>query len=132
MADSGTAHEGVDNVLINAYTGLKLILYTNGFQAFDRDSVLADFTEPDSVDSESDPNGYAPVLLNGTWSSLQSVITHVPDVTFTNTGNSEAWNIVYGAAMVTATHVLHWKDFANEYALDVGQSLVVDLSSMVT
>lgn len=136
MATFGTPKEGVDNILINAYSGLQLILYTDGFDTFDRDSVLADFTQPSAVDSESDPNGYAAISLTGTWLSSGAVITYDhgggSNPAFTNTGNSESWDIVYGAAITDGTYVLHFKDFGTSYAIDVGESLEIDISSLVS
>ena len=136
MATFGTLKEGVDNILINAYTGLELILYTDGFNQFDRDSVLADFTEPSDLDSDELANGYGSITLSGTWASTGGVITYDhgggSNPTFTNSGATEAWQAVYGAAISDGTYVLHFKDFGTSYTVDVGESLEVDISTLVS
>jgi hypothetical protein len=50
MATNGTPYEGVDNILLNAYTGLEIILYTNSGNSLDRTTVYADLVEPSNVD----------------------------------------------------------------------------------
>lgn len=135
MATFGTPHEGVDNILINAYTGLQLILYINAFDSLDRDTVLADLVQPSNVDSDTNPNGYGPITLSGVWSSTGSVITYdhgTPDnPIFQNTGQSENWDICRGAAITDGTYIFHFKDFGAERDLEVGQQLEIDVSSMV-
>ena len=136
MATSGTPHEGVDNIIIDAYTGLQLILYTNAGNSLDRDSVLADLVEPANVDITVAPNGYAAILLTGTWSSVNSVITYdhgTPDnPKFTNTGTTGSWDSCTGSAITDGTHILHFKDFGTPIALTLGGSLEIDVSSVLT
>lgn len=136
MATNGTPHEGVDNVLINAYTGLQLVLYTNTADSLDRDTVLADLVEPAAVDSNAEANGYAAISLTGTWSSSSSVITYDhgggTNPSFQNTGVSEDWDTANGCAVTDGTYVLHFKDFSLSRALQVGEILEIDISSLVS
>lgn len=137
MATRGTPTEGVDEVIAAAYNAatLYLVLYTNGFNQFDRDTVLADITQPSNLDSESDPNGYGAIELTGTWTGSGAVLNYDhgggTDPQFVNTGNFEQWEICYGAAVVTAAKCLHFKDFTQSRALDVGQVLKIPLRNIV-
>lgn len=141
MATSGTSHEGVDNILISAYTGLDLRLYTHTLTvddeiivpSLDRDSVFADLTEPSNLDDFGFNNGYAAISLTGTWSSSESVITydHPGDPTFTNSGEQGNW-VVYGSAITDGAFILAFKDFSEPIAVLLGASLVLDVSSVVS
>jgi hypothetical protein len=135
MATNGTPHEGTDNILINAYTGLEIILYTNAFNSLDRDTVLADLTQPSALDDASLDNGYAAITLAGVWSSSNSVITYddgTPDnVLFTNTGTLGSWDTARGSAITDGTYIFHFADFDSEVALPLGATLEIDVSSVV-
>lgn len=136
MATSGTPHEGVDNLLISAYTGLILLLYTNTGNSLDRDTVLADITEPSALDDGGNDNGYAQITLSGTWSSTGSSITYdhgTPDnPVFTNTGVDGNWDPAIGSVITDGTYILHFKDFGTPVALTLGATLEIDISSAVT
>ena len=135
MARSGTPHEGVDQLIINAYTGLKLILYTNVADSLNRDTVFADITQPSAVDSETDPNGYGIITLSGSWSASNSIIAYdhgTPDnPRFTNDSPIDAWDEVFGSVITDGTYILHFKDFATSRALAAGAVLDIDISSLV-
>ena len=136
MATNGSPHEGVAQILINAYTGLQLILYTNTADSLDRDTVLADLVEPSALDDLSNPNGYAAISLTGTWSGNSgSIISYdhgTPDnPRFTNSGTSGVWDTVTGSAITDGSYVLHFKDFATARALALTAVLDIDISSLV-
>ncbi len=136
MATSGTPHEGVDNILIAAYTGLTMLLYTNTANTLDRDTVLADITEPSALDDGGNDNGYAQITLSGVWASNLSSITYdhgTPDnPIFTNTGVEGNWDPAVGTIIHDGTYILHFKDFGSAIALTLGATLEIDVSSAVT
>ena len=136
MSTNGTPFEGVDNILLNAYTGLQLILYTNAANSLDRDTVFADLTQPSALDDEAAPNGYAAITLSGTWSSTNAVISYdhgTPDnPRFTNDGPTYDWNEVFGSVITDGTYVLHFKDFSSSRTLAPGATLDIDISSLVS
>ena len=135
MARFGTPAEGVDNILINAYTGLYLVLYTNTANSLDSDTVFADLTQPSAVDGAAEANGYGAVSLTGTWSSTSRVISYdhgTPNsVVYTNSGTQDSWDLVVGSAITDLTYILHFKDFSTALALPLGATLNVDISSLV-
>jgi hypothetical protein len=134
MATNGTPYEGVDNILLNAYTGLEIILYTKSGNSLDRTTVYADLVEPSNVDSETDPNGYATITLTGTWSSVDGIISydHPGNPTFTNDAPDDNWDTVTGAAITDGTYVLHFKDFGTPVTLTPGGELQIDLSALIS
>ena len=131
MATNGTPHEGTDNILIDAYTGLQIILYTNAFGSLSRDTVLADLAQPSALDDASLDNGYGFISLTGVWSSTLSVITYPDNVLFTNSGTLGSWDTARGSAITDGTFVLHFADFDTQVALPLGASLEIDISSVV-
>lgn len=136
MATSGTPHEGVDNILVAAYTGLVLVLYTNVGDELDRDTVFADLVEPANEDDVGADNGYAAISLSGTWSSTGSLITYdhgTPDnPKFQNTGTSGVWDAATGSAITDGTYVFHFKDFGTPIVVTLGATLEIDISSAVS
>ena len=135
MARSGTPTEGVNNILLNAYTSLFLILYTNTADSLDSDTVFADINQPSTVDGAAEANGYGSVSLTGTWSSSGRIISYdhgTPDsVVYTNSGTQDSWDTVVGSAVTDGTYILHFKDFSTALALPLGATLNVDISSLV-
>lgn len=136
MADFGTPHEGVDNILLNAYTSggtvdgdLTLVLYTNTSNSLTRSSVYADLTQPDNA-----AEGYAVITLDGTWSANNSEISYVHSTPtnpiFTNNGGGDDWDAATGSAICDGAFVLHFKDFGNSITVTNGGTLEIDVSSI--
>lgn len=142
MATSGTTHEGADNILISAYTGLDLRLYTYIVPEEDpqpdllsRTSVFNDLIFPSALDDEGDDNGYATIALTGTWSSANSIISYdhgSPDnPKFVNTGNIGLWDAAQGVVITNGTRIFHFNAFEAPVALVVGQILEIDVSAVI-
>lgn len=136
MARFGTPHEGVDNILVNAYSGLQVILYTNAADSLDRDTVIANLTQPGTLDGAGEANGYGPISLTGVWTGNGSVITYdhgtPDDVEYTNTGTQGSWDTAVGAAVTDGTYILHFADFGTAIPLPLGATLRIDVSSIVS
>ena len=136
MATSGTPHEGTDNIILDAYTGLQMILYTNTGNSLDRDTVLADLTEPSALDDSAGANGYGAVTLSGVWSSASSIIAYdhgTPnEVVYTNTGSLGNWDTVVGSAITDGTYILHFMDLDTPVSLAIAASIKIDVSSVVS
>jgi len=132
MATSGLPHEGTDNIILDAYTGLQMLLYTNSGDSLTRATVLADLTEPSALDDIGGDNGYAAITLSGVWSSSNSVISYdhgSPDaVVFTNTGGQGSWDAATGSAITDGTYILHFQDFPNPIIVVKDGSLNIDVS----
>lgn len=135
MALSGTPHQGRDNIIApRVYVNCQLILYTNESDSLDDNTVLADLNQPTGT-------GYAPIELNGTWSSVEGVVTYdhgtPDDPAFLNTGESN-WSLpVTGAAIISGSDLLHFKDSVDgagapvSVTMSPGMKFVVDLSNLV-
>lgn len=111
---------------------LTLRLYVNVQDSLDATTVFADMTEPTGI-------GYAPITLNGVWSSSDGVITYdhgtPDDPVFENT-NSEGganWsNPITGVWMTDGVSVLHFQDLVvSSVTMTPGYKLRVDISTLV-
>ena len=131
MATSGTPKEGLDLIGDRAYVAgadLTLVAYTNTANSLDADSVYATLTQPTSS------NGYAPILLDGTWTSTDGIMTYVHSTpthpTWTATG---AWSAtVTGIAIVSGTSTLvHFKDLSVAFTAANGRKLAADLDTVL-
>jgi hypothetical protein len=131
MATQGTPNEGLSYIAGKVYiTGvLTLVLYTNAADSLTPSTVYADLTQPTSI------NGYAPILLNGTWTISNGIVTYVHSTpthpTWSATG---AWSAtVRGVAIVdvSSTKILHFKDLTSAFTASLGKKLEVDLSTVV-
>ena len=129
MASQGTPLAGLDNISSLAYVSgaLTLIAYTNVAGGFGPNTVLADITQPAST------NGYAPIVLDGTWTSVGGVTTYVHSTPthpkWTATG---AWSAnVTGAAIIHGSTLRHFKDFDTAFIAAAGRKLEVDLNSVL-
>lgn len=130
MATSGTANEGLDEIADRTYISgadLTLVAYTNTPNSLEDTSVLGDISQP------SQTNGYAPIVLDGTWSSADGVVTYVHSTpthpTFLASG---AWSgTVTGVAIVSGTSLWHFKDLDVPFAAADGRKLQIDLDTVV-
>jgi len=116
-----------------------LILYTNTRNSLGDNTVTADLTQPNIA------NGYTPILLDGTWSETNGVLTYIHSAG----GNTDpfgnpcwvptgAWSAtVTGAAMVYGTRCLHFKDatdgagLATDYVATAGLRYAVSMADLI-
>ena len=135
MASQGTPNEGLDerNERVYAGTDFILVAYTNLADSFDANSVLADLNQPTST------NGYAPITLDGTWSSSNGVATYLHSTplipenpALTGWSATGTWSAtVNGVAIVTATRLVHFKDLGSPFTAADGRKLGVDLDTVL-
>lgn len=128
MATKGTPLAGLDDIAGLAYVSgaLTLIGYTNTPDSLGPNTVTADLTQPTSS------NGYAPILLDGTWSSTGGILTYVHS-TPTNPGwvATGAWSAnVTGVAIIRGAVCRHFKDCTSAFVAAAGKKLEVDLSTV--
>lgn len=130
MATQGSPYGGLDDIATLAYvTGaLTLVAYTNAADSLGTATVAADLTQPTTA------NGYAPITLNGTWSSANGILTYVHSVptnpTWTATGTWSA--TVTGVAIIRGATVRHFKDLGSAFIAAGGRKLAVDLASVLS
>lgn len=129
MATQGTPNAGLDDIASLAYVSgaLTLVAYTNPGNSLGSTTVAADLTQPTSS------NGYAPITLNGTWTSVNGVLTYIHS-TPTNPGwtATGAWSAnVSGVAIIRGSVVRHFKDLASAFIAAAGKKLEVDLASVL-
>lgn len=127
---SGTPKEGLDLIADRVYISgadLTLVAYTNAADSLGPDSVYADLTQPTSA------NGYAPILLNGTWSSTDGIVTYVHSTpTHPTWSASGSWSgVVRGVAIVSGTTLVHFKDLDVAFTAANGRKLAVDLDTVL-
>lgn len=131
MASQGTPNEGLDLLADRVYISgadFHLVAYTNTADSLNDSSVYADLTQPTSS------NGYAPILLDGTWSSTNGVITYAhstpthPEWTATGSwsGTVNGVAIIYNAATL-----IHFKDLSVAFTAASGRILTVDLDTVL-
>lgn len=129
MATQGTPNEGLDDIASLSYVSgaLTLIAYTNTAGSLGSTTVGADLNQPTQV------NGYAPILLDGTWTTVDGVVTYLHS-TGVNPGwvALGAWSApVTGVAIVRGSIVRHFKDCDSAFSAAAGKPLEVDLNSVV-
>lgn len=131
MATFGTPNEGLSYIAgkVDITGVLSLIVYTNTADSLTSSSVYADLTQPTST------GGYAPILLDGTWSISNGIATYVHSTpthpTWTATGVWSATGRGVAMVNVSATKILHFKDLTNPFVAALGKKLEVDLSTVV-
>jgi hypothetical protein len=130
MATQGTPYGGLNDVAALAYVSgaLTLVCYTNTADSLVTATVAADLTQPSTA------NGYAPITLDGTWSTSNGVLTYVHSTptnpTWTATG---AWSAtVTGVAIIRGATVRHFKDLGSAFVASTGRKLAVDLASVLS
>jgi hypothetical protein len=134
MAVVGTPNSGLDDIGALAYVSgaLTLVAYTNTANSLSSTTVAADLTQPSSA------NGYAPIVLDGTWSFSNGVITYVHSAGPNNFSGNPGWQasgswsgIVTGVAIIRGTSCRHFKDLDSAFTASNLKKLVVDLSTVV-
>ena len=134
MATKGSPLEGFDNIVgPRVYTNtLTLRCYVNTADSLSAASVLADIVEPTGT-------GYAPIILNGTWTWNSGVGTYdhgtPDDPQFENTnpeGGANWSQAVTGQFMTDGTYILHFMDLSDgAVTMTPGKKLRADLSNLV-
>lgn len=141
MARQGTPNGGLAEITERVYVNgadFTLVAYTNTQDSLGPNTVAADLTQPTST------NGYAPILLTGTWSTLNGVVTYVHPAgpNADAAGNptwfaSGAWSApVTGVALLYGTRVVHFHDHRDAASAPItftaaaGKRLTTDLSTL--
>ena len=130
MATSGTPNNGLDEIANRAYitgTDLTLVAYQNTADSLGATTVVSDLTQPASA------NGYAPIVLDGTWASTNGVLSYTHSTpTHPEWVASGAWGgNVTGVAIIFGADVIHFKDLASVFSAAAGKRLRVDLTTVV-
>jgi hypothetical protein len=127
MASQGTPNSGLDDIAAAAYVSgeLTLIAYTNAAGSLGAGTVAGDLVQP------AQNNGYTPIVLDGTWASVNGVVTydHPGFPTWSTTG---AWSaVVTGVAILRAGILRHFKDLDSAFTAASNKKLAVDLLSVI-
>lgn len=126
MATQGTPSAGLDLIATRVFVDgadYSLVAYTNTADSLGTATVAADLTQPTG-------GGYAPITLNGTWSSSGGVVT------YSHPGNpywiaSGTWSAdVTGVAIIYGSVVQHFKDLDTPFVAAANKKLEVDLSTV--
>ena len=134
MATQGTPNGGLDDIASLAYAGvsMQLVAYTNTPNSLGSGTVAADLTQPAVA------NGYAPITLDGTWSSTNGVITYEHSEIDPVLGALPKWiatgtwsATVVGVAIIRGAAVRHFKDLTSAFTAAAAKKLVVDLATVV-
>jgi len=130
MASQGTPNGGLDEIAERTYVNgadLTLVAYTNAAGSLGATTLSADLTQPAAA------NGYAPILLDGTWSTTDGVVTYTHSTPTNPTWNATgSWGaVVTGAAIITGTRVVHFKDLATAFTAANGKNLAIDLATII-
>lgn len=132
MSRAGTPLGGLDLIADRVYISgadFTLVLYTNTPNSLGDATVAADLVQPTG-------SGYAPITLTGTWASVNGLVTYdhgTPDNPMWTAGG--AWSApVTGAAMISGTKVVHFRDYndsGGNWVAANGKKLAVDITNMV-
>jgi hypothetical protein len=138
----GTPNGGLNEIAERAYINgadFTLVAYTNAQDSLGPNTVAADLTQP------TQSNGYAPLVLNGTWSVNNGLLAyaHPAGPNTDSLGNpgwfpTGAWSAgVTGIALLAGSRVLHYCDHRDgagtpaTFVAAAGRRLVVDLATLV-
>ncbi len=137
----GTPKGGLNEITKRVYedgADLTLVCYTNTQDSLSADSVAAGLTQPTVA------NGYAPIVLTGTWSRVDGVVTYAHPVgpNADEFGNpawfpTGTWSAaVTGVAIIFGTAILHFMDTRDgagtpaTFVAASGKKFVVDLATV--
>lgn len=132
MATQGTPKGGRNEIAERSYVSgadYTLVCYRNLANSLNDDSVVADLVQPTVA------NGYAPIVLNGTWSVTNGVASYVHSVNPVNPTwfASGAWDsAVNGVAMIYGARIMHFKDIPGGFTAAAGKKLAVAISDLVS
>ena len=129
MATEGTPDQGLDYAAGRVYgSHLSLVAYTNAPNSLGSASTYASLTQPSST------NGYAPIVLDGTWTFAAGTVSYLKsglNPSWTATG---AWSAtVNGVAMVDVASgkLLHFRDCAVPFVAANLRRLEIDITNVV-
>jgi len=127
----GTPNGGLDEIAARTYvngTDFTLIAYTNAADSLGPLTILADLAQPAVA------NGYAPIVLDGAWTTLNGIVTYVHSGGGNPTWSaSGAWSAtVTGVAIIFGTSVVHFKDNAVPFVAAAGKKLAIDMATVVS
>lgn len=135
MATKGTPKVGLTEIGTRVYVNgadLTLVAYTNTANSLTADSTVASLTQPTVA------NGYAPIVLDGTWSVVDGVVTYAHSATDPIVGAKPIWSAtgtwsgtVTGTAMIFGSILMHFKDNAVPFVAASGKKLSIDISNLV-
>ena len=130
MATVGTPNGGLDVIGDRVYVSgadFTLVAYQNAADSLGSSTVVADLTQPATA------NGYAPILLDGTWTVSNGVLGYTHSTpTHPKWNATGAWGSdVIGVAIIFGTAVIHFKDLASPFTAAAGKTLQVDLDTVV-
>lgn len=138
---SGTPLGGLDEIIERVYSGpdFTLVCYTNTQDSLGPNTVATDLAQP------TVGNGYAPIVLTGTWSFSGGVATysHPEGAEAASDGHpcwfpTGTWSApVTGVAMIYGTRVVHFYDVRDgdgtptTFVAAAGKRFAVDMSTLV-
>ena len=134
MAHKGTPNGGLVEIGERVYVNgadLTLVAYTNSPDSLGAATVAADLVQP------AEANGYAPILLDGTWSvDSNGIVTYLHagglSPTWSATGT---WSApVTGAAIIIGARVLHFRDLddaGGNWQAQAGRKLAVNITDTI-
>ena len=134
MATEGSPNGGLDEHAERVYVNgadLTLVAYTNAADSLNETTVAANLVQPTSA------NGYAPIVLSGTWVTLDGVVTYTHPGSTHPDGHpgwtaTAAWSgTVRGVAVIFGTRVMHFKDLTVPFVASNLRKLFVDLATLV-
>lgn len=134
MATQGTPFSGRDDIASLAYISgqLTLVAYTNTPNSLGNSTVAADLTQPSSA------NGYAPILLDGVWSSVNGVLTYVHSAGANYFSGNPGWQaigtwsaVVNGLALIRGSSCRHFRDLDAPFTAANLKKLVANLSEII-
>lgn len=141
MPRQGTPLAGLTEIGKRVYVdgaALTLVCYTNTQDSLGPDTVASDLTQPD------EDNGYAPIVLDGTWVTTDGVCryTHPAGADADGAGNpiflaTDTWSaVVTGVAMIYGSAVLHFMDLRDgegtptTFTAAAGNGFKVDINNL--
>ena len=130
MATSGTPNGGLDEIATRSHVSgadFTLVAYQNAADSLGATTVVADLVQPASA------NGYAPIVLDGTWSVTNGVLGYTHSVGLHPTWNATGtWGgAVNGTAVIYNAIVIHFKDLDTPFTAAAAKSLSIDLDTVV-
>jgi len=130
MATSGTPNAGLDEIALRTYingTDMTLVAYTNTADSLGAATLVSNLVQP------TEANGYAPIVMDGTWSSTDGVVTYTHS-TSTHPGwtATDTWSAtVTGTALIFGATVVHFKDVLVPFVAASGKTLIIDMTTLV-
>jgi hypothetical protein len=143
MARQGTPTGGLVEITKRVYIDgpdLTLVCYTNTADSLGSSTVAANLTQPTVA------NGYAPIVLSGTWVTTDGVLsyTHPAGANADEFGNpgwfpTGTWSAaVTGVAIIYGTAVVHFMDNRDSggspttFVAAAGKKFTVDLATVAS